>query len=95
MRTHTGLRFEFKIRRCDVDLRTADFSNSLSYFVCDKCGRKGQYRKATLVDKYGPDVAMPDLLHKVADCAHWQPTRGGCPVRYDLTQAELDKAMGR
>jgi len=63
-------------------------------FICDKCGRKGQCRKARLVAKYGPDVTMPDLLHKVAACPHWQPMRGGCSVRYDLTQAELDRAMG-
>jgi hypothetical protein len=64
-------------------------------FIGDKCGRKGQYRKATLVGKYGPDVLMRDLLHKIADCAHWQPMRGGCSVRYNLTQAELDEAVGR
>ena len=55
--------------------------------ICDKCSRKGQYRKATLVAKFGPDVVMPDLLHKVADCPRWNPMRGGCSVRYDLTQA--------
>jgi hypothetical protein len=28
--------------------------------VCEKCDRQGQYRKATLIDKYGGDVALPD-----------------------------------
>jgi hypothetical protein len=63
--------------------------------ICDKCGRKGQYRKTTLLGKYGPDVVMPDLLRKVADCPHFTPMRGGCPVRYDLTPAELDYLMRR
>jgi hypothetical protein len=73
----------------------ADCEQPMIRFICDKCGRKGQYRKARLVGKYGPDVAMPDLLHKVADCPHWQPMRGGCSVRYDLTPTELDQLMGR
>ena len=64
-------------------------------FICDQCGRKGQFRKATLVGKYGPDIVMPDLLNKVADCSKHDPMRGGCGVHYDLTPAELDKAMGR
>jgi hypothetical protein len=63
--------------------------------ICDKCGRKGQYRKATLVSKFGPDVVMLDLLYKVADCPKWNPMRGGSSVRYDLTSAELDEAKRR
>jgi hypothetical protein len=35
--------------------------------VCDQCGRRGQYRKSTLVERYG-DLAGPDLLVAVADC---------------------------
>jgi hypothetical protein len=71
----------------------AECERPMIRLICDKCGRKGQYRKATLVAKFGPDIVMPDLLHKVADCPHWNPMRGGCSVRYDLTQAELDEAM--
>ena len=63
--------------------------------ICDQCGRKGQYRKATLVSKYGPDIVMPDLLRKVADCTKFDPHRGGCRVKYDLTQAELDAFQRR
>jgi hypothetical protein len=63
--------------------------------ICDKRGRKGQYRKATLVAKFGPDIIMPDLLHKVADCPTWDPKRGGCSVHYDLTPAELEELMRR
>lgn len=36
---------------------------------CWKCERSGQYRKAALIDRYGSDVRLPDLLHMVAaDC---------------------------
>jgi len=26
---------------------------------CAKCGRWGQYRKATLIEKYGRDIPLP------------------------------------
>ena len=33
---------------------------------CSKCGRRGQYRRATLLDRYGADMAMPELRHERA-----------------------------
>jgi hypothetical protein len=36
---------------------------------CSKCDRAGQYRRATLIDRFGPDVALPDLLHGLARCS--------------------------
>jgi hypothetical protein len=36
--------------------------------TCETCGRRGQYRKQTLVDRYGPDIVGPELLVKIADC---------------------------
>ena len=36
--------------------------------VCDRCGRRGQYRKETLIDRHGPDIVGADLLVAVADC---------------------------
>ena len=36
---------------------------------CKKCGRKGRYRKATLIEKHGNDIRLPDLLALIAgDC---------------------------
>ena len=33
---------------------------------CAKCdNRAGQYHKAGLVERYGPDMAMPDLRHEL------------------------------
>jgi hypothetical protein len=38
-------------------------------FACHKCSRAGQYRKATLIERYGPDEDMTNLRLKVAaDC---------------------------
>jgi len=42
--------------------------------ISEKYCRKGQYRKATLIGKYGPDIVMPNLLRKIADCPRWQPS---------------------
>jgi hypothetical protein len=35
---------------------------------CDKCGRRGEYRIDRLLEQYGPDSAMPELLHELAQC---------------------------
>jgi hypothetical protein len=52
--------------------------------VCEKCGRQGQYRKATLIDKCGGDVAPPDLLRLVAADCPKKATHGSdlCGVHY-------------
>jgi len=37
--------------------------------ACTKCDRRGQYRKATLIERYGPDQNTVDLLALIsADC---------------------------
>ena len=36
---------------------------------CDQCGREGRYRRTTLLDRFGPDKPMPDILNAItADC---------------------------
>ena len=51
------------------DLSLAEYPAALVRLKCSKRGRSGQYRKATLIGKYGPDVPLPDLLHKTcANC---------------------------
>jgi hypothetical protein len=35
---------------------------------CAKCDRAGQYHWAKLIDRYGPDMALPDLRHELAQC---------------------------
>jgi hypothetical protein len=36
--------------------------------ACDLCPRSGQYRKDTLVARFGGDVLMPDVRHLIAQC---------------------------
>ena len=33
---------------------------------CPRCGRAGQYRVDKLLERYGPDIALPDLRHELA-----------------------------
>jgi hypothetical protein len=36
--------------------------------ACKACGRRGQYRIDLLLDRFGPDIALPDLRHELALC---------------------------
>jgi hypothetical protein len=38
--------------------------------ACDLCPRRGQYRKETLLARFGGDVPMPDVRHLIAKCPH-------------------------
>jgi hypothetical protein len=45
--------------------------------ACDLCPRRGQYRKETLIARFGGDVLMPDVRHLIAE----RPRRDG-PARF-------------
>jgi hypothetical protein len=38
---------------------------------CTKCGRAGRYRIDRLIERFGPDIALPDLRHELAQCRRW------------------------
>jgi hypothetical protein len=41
---------------------------------CDQCRRVGRYKRGTLLDKFGPDMAMPDILKAITqDCGRNAP----------------------
>ena len=53
----------------DGSLSLAEYPAALVRLKCSKCGRSGQYRKAKLIEKYGRDIPLPELLHMIAaDC---------------------------
>ena len=35
-----------------------DYPGDLVRLTCPKCGRKGQYRKQALIDRFGPDIRL-------------------------------------
>jgi hypothetical protein len=51
-------------------LSLAEYPAAIVRLTCSKSDRSGQYRKAALIEKYGADVSLPDLLHWIgATCA--------------------------
>jgi hypothetical protein len=54
---------------------------------CSKCARAGQYRVTALIERYGPDMGLPDWKDAItADCprrakpgATWGPLRRPLP----------------
>jgi hypothetical protein len=49
--------------------------------VCDKCGRSGQYRRQTLIDRFGADACMPDVIAELAQCPDRNNYSDICQVR--------------
>jgi hypothetical protein len=49
---------------------------------CPKCGRAGQYRKEKLIERYGADMALPDLREEVAQCERRGLMHDACMVCY-------------
>lgn len=49
---------------------------------CPKCGPSGQYRIDRLIERYGPDIVMPDLRHELAQCPHRRDMSNPCQVEY-------------
>ena len=50
-------------------LSLAEYPAAMVRLKCWKCDRSGQYRKAALIEKYGANVSLPDLLHMIgASC---------------------------
>ena len=46
--------------------------------ACDKCGRKGQYRKQNLIARYGADIWLPDLRAGIAQCSRHGQIHDAC-----------------
>jgi hypothetical protein len=61
-----------------LTLRTCPLN--LIRIVCHKCGRSGQYRRATLIDRFGPEMALPELRHQLAQCPRRHVMSDPCQV---------------
>ena len=48
-------------------LSLIEYPSPMVRLKCEKCGRSGQHRKATLIKKYSADTPLPELLRFVAD----------------------------
>ena len=49
-------------------LTAADYPNETVTIRCESCGREGRYRRQTLVDRFGGDMVLPEILDRIAGC---------------------------
>ena len=52
----------------DGALTLADVRGPFLSIVCGPCGRHGRYRLVWLVEQYGGDAKLTDLLQTLANC---------------------------
>jgi hypothetical protein len=41
--------------------------------ICDECGREGRYARNALIERYGADTPMPNILNQITDCKRNRP----------------------
>jgi hypothetical protein len=63
-------------------LQLRDYPGEIVRLSCSKCGRTGQYRKQTLIGRYGVDVRVPDLREEIAQCERRRQMHDACMVHY-------------
>ena len=50
-------------------LTLAEYPGDVIVLACERCDRRGQFRKERLIAEYGPDIGLPDLrIRLAADC---------------------------
>jgi hypothetical protein len=62
---------------------------SMLRLECSKCGRAGRYRIDRLIERFGPDMALPDLRHELAQCPRRHNMGDPCQVSYVDRLADL------
>jgi hypothetical protein len=50
--------------------------------VAPNAAGRGQYRVDRLLERFGPDIAMPDLRHELAQCTRCHSMGGPCGVAF-------------
>ncbi len=63
-------------------LALRDHPDNIVRLVCEKCGRQGRYYKATLIERFGSNIALPDLRHEIARCGRQHRLGDACAVHY-------------
>jgi hypothetical protein len=60
----------------------AEWPDRMVRLTCDLCPRRGQYRKDTLIARFGGDVLMPDVRHLIAKCPRKDAPGAACGAYY-------------
>jgi hypothetical protein len=67
---------------------SARFPLDVVRIECQRCGRAGSYALARLIERFGADIALPDLLVALASCERRADFSRPCGAMYtDLTGA--------
>ncbi len=69
---------------CKSSVTIAEYPAAMVRLACSKCDRVGQYRKATLITRYGRATRLPHLLRDIcANCPKMDVLGNDpCGVRY-------------
>ena len=63
-------------------LQLREYPGALVRLFCEKCGRAGQYRKESLIERYGAEMRLPDLRREIAQCERIGRMHDACGVHY-------------
>jgi hypothetical protein len=63
-------------------LQLKDYPTDMVRLACTRCPRKGQYRKAALMVRYGKDITLPNLRTLLAQCEREGKVGDACGVYY-------------
>jgi hypothetical protein len=56
---------------------------------CERCGRAGSYALARLIERFGADAAMPDVLVELAQCGRRANFSRPCGARFTDLAARI------
>lgn len=63
-------------------LQLKDYPTDTVRLACTRCDRKGQYRKAALMVRFGRNITLPTLRTLIAKCEHAGKVGETCGVYY-------------
>src|SRR5208283_4922760 len=63
-------------------LALADYPGDVVHISCERCGRAGSYRRDGLIQRFGADAALPDVLHELASCERRADYSRPCGARF-------------
>ena len=66
-----------------VTLRQIHGTREMLDVHCDRRGRAGRYRVATLVERYGVDAGLPDIASALEEGCPRKGEHGGCFVVWE------------